>query len=106
MQIFIGEVSEQDVEMFGTDGLFENRGQYYSLMVEYGTNPGGLEDVMISDGIGRSVPVSVDHLFQLCKALVECNNINTELREADELREFATSLDTNAAICPHGHIHY
>lgn len=106
MRIYFGEASDRDVEVFGTEGLLENRGSYFNYMVEYGSNSGGLDDVVIHDGCGRSIPVSVDHLRALCRVLVECNNIHTEIREASELQEFAESEDNSVHVCEQGHIHY
>lgn len=106
MRIFIGEASAQDMEVFGTDGLIENQGSFYSLEVEYGSNPGGTEDVVIRDGCGRSIPVSVQDVFALCKALSECSNINHELVEAARLQDFVENAENTAYICEHGHLHY
>ena len=106
MRIYFGEASERDVEDFGTDGLLEDRGQFYAYMVEIGSNPGGMEDVMLKDGCGRQVPVAIEHIGHLVKALAECYSIAAEINQADELREFAESEENTAAICEHGHIHY
>ena len=106
MRIYFGEVSERDIEQFGTDGLLENRGMHYGYVVEFGSNCGGIEDVMLKDGCGRQVPVAVEHIPALIKTLIECYNIADEIRQADELREFAESEDNTAAVCENGHIHY
>ena len=106
MRIYFGEASERDVEDFGTDGLLENRGQFYAHSVEFGSNMGGVEDIMLQDGCGRQVPVAVEHIPALMKALMECYTIAQDIREAEELREFAESNDNTAAVCENGHIHY
>lgn len=71
MRFFIGKVPAADVEMFGEEGLYEYDGDLYYTMIEWGTNPGGSEDFMISDGIGRQIPISVDHLQPLIEALTD-----------------------------------
>lgn len=81
MKFLIGEVSAQDVEMFGDEGLFEHDGDLFYNMVEIGTNPGGIEDFVISDAIGRKVPVSTEHLGQLINALT---NIKSYLETINE----------------------
>lgn len=106
MRIYFGEVNERDVEEFGSDGLLGNRGQFYAYSVEFGSNSGGVEDVMLSDGCDRGLPIAVEHIPQLIKALTECYSISTEIRAADELREFAESNFNTAAVCEHGHLHY
>lgn len=106
MRIYFGEASERDVEEFGTDGLLEDRGQHYAYAVEFGSNPGGIEDVMLRDGCGRQVPVAVDHIPHMIKALAECYSMSAEIQAAQELREFVESEDNTAAVCEHGHLHY
>lgn len=74
MRFFIGKVPARDVEMFGEEGLFEYDGDLYYNMIEWGTNPGGAEDFMISDAVGRRIPVSTDHLGYLIEALQDIQN--------------------------------
>jgi len=81
MKFLIGHVPHQDIEMFGEEGLYEHDGDFYYNQVEIGTNPGGLEDFVISDGIGRSVPVSTDHLEELINALT---NIQSYIQTVNE----------------------
>jgi len=104
MRIYFGEAT--DTEDFGTEGLLQSRGQFYDYMVEFGTNPGGLDDVVIIDGCGRTMPVALEHVKQLIKALQECHTIGSEIQEGEQLREFVESTDNTAAVCEHGHIHY
>ena len=81
MKFLIGEVSAQDVEMFGDEGLYEHDGDLYYNMVEIGTNPGGIDDFVISDAIGRSVPISTEHLDSLIAAL---NSIKSYMETINE----------------------
>jgi hypothetical protein len=81
MKFLIGEVSAKDVEMFGDEGLYEHDGELFYNMVEIGTNPGGIEDFVISDAIGRKVPVSTEHLGALINALTD---IQTHLETVNE----------------------
>lgn len=74
MKFLIGQVSAQNIEMFGDEGLYEHDGDLFYNMIEIGTNPGGLEDFVISDPIGRSVPISTDHLGELITALTNIQN--------------------------------
>lgn len=107
MKIYFGLITNPDeLDMFGTSGLLEFEGEYFSGAVEFGTNPGGLEDVTISDGCGRSIPISVNYLEQLNTVLREMRKIHEEISEADRLREEVESGDLNGSICQYGHIHY
>ena len=69
MKYFIGQVASEDLDMHGTDGLFEYAGDCYYNMVEFGTNPGGAEDFVISDTCGRAVPISIEQLSVLIQTL-------------------------------------
>lgn len=106
MKIYFGQVSTEDLSEFGTEGLLENNGNYYSASVEFGSNPGGLEDVTISDGCGRYIPISVEDLVGLCTALCEVANISKEIKHAEELLEYVESKHNTAEVCKAGHIHY
>lgn len=103
MKIYFGK--SDDTITFGTDGLLEHDGDYYSGVVEFGSNPGGIEDVLIQDGCGRRIPVSVDHLFELCTILSEFSNIRGEIARGQEMQEYVES-DEAAVTCANGHIHY
>jgi len=69
MKYFFGQVPAEDVNMFGDEGLFEYNGDSYYNMVEFGTNPGGTDDLVIADSIGRLVPVSIEHIGTLIQVL-------------------------------------
>lgn len=87
MKIYFGEVSAQDLAEFGTDGALERNGRYFWGGVEYGTNPGGFEDVVIYDACGRSIPISVNHARQLMSALGDCLSYYNTLTEAETLEK-------------------
>lgn len=106
MKIYFGLANASEVNEFGTDGLLEHSGDYYSGVVEFGSNPGGIEDVMISDGCGRQIPISVEDLFGLCNALSECANIHSEIAQAEELKDYVESRYNEASVCGEGHVHY
>lgn len=106
MRIYFGEVESGDVEQFGDDGLFEHEGDYYGYFVEYGSNAGGFEDIMLADACGRRVPVSTDHLDQLIAVLQELKNISLEIQGAQQLQDFAADPTSVATVCEYGHLHY
>ena len=103
MKIYFGQT---EIDEFGSDGLVQCDGGYYTGVVEFGTNPGGIEDVMISDGCGRRIPISVDHLQQLISALGECATLRREIDEGEQLRADVESDGMYGTVCEFGHIHY
>ena len=70
MKIYFGAVKEDD--LFDTTCMFaspDNDEHYFYYGVEYGTNPGGLEEVTIFDGAGRSVPIDMENVGKLIDIL-------------------------------------
>jgi hypothetical protein len=70
MQIYFGAVPTSEV--FDSDAMFvaegDNDNMYY-YGVEYGSNTGGFDEVMIYDGLDREVPVDMDSVPALIYAL-------------------------------------
>ena len=106
MKIYFGEVSEQELDEFGTDGFLQRDGRYFSGAVEFGTNAGGIDDVVVMDGCGRSIPLSVEHLGQIVAAFQECGALYNEIAEAEQLRNDVTNVFSYGTVCEHGHVHY
>lgn len=107
MKIYFGLITDSDeLDMFGTSGLLEFEDKYFSGAVEFGTNPGGIEDATISDGCGRSIPISVTSLPQLITILKEIQAIHEEISEGERRREEVESGEVNGSVCQYGHLHY
>jgi len=87
MKYFIGKVPNEHVETFGSDGLFEYKGEFFYNSVEFGSNPGGTEDFTISDTCGRSIPLSVDIIDVLIGTLVDIRCTLHTLEKADEIQD-------------------
>lgn len=93
MKYFIGQMPQADVDMFGPEDAFEHEGDYYYNMVEFGSNPGGMDDFVITDSVGRSIPLSIDHLDVLIQCLEDIrDNINT-IQEGINTQAFLESND-------------
>lgn len=91
MKIYFSEATA-DIEMFGTDGTFEvqdgfGNERYFYNGVEHGTNPGGMDEVRIFDGCGRSIPVAVENIPELVEALNYCFNNIKLLEQAQKLEQ-------------------
>lgn len=96
MKINFAQVSHEDVDTFGDDGLFgpNEDGEFFYNTVEFGTNAGGLDEVAIHDTAGRYMPITVEHIPGLIAALHEVYALAAELKQAERVTQFATSHST------------
>jgi hypothetical protein len=93
MKINFSQVPANDVDVFGDDNLFgpDESGNYYYNYVEYGTNPGGTDEVAIVDGCDRFMPIMVDNIPDLVRALKEIYNISQALKSAERITDYVNS---------------
>jgi hypothetical protein len=93
MKINFSQVPHADIDMFGDDDLFgpDQAGNFYYNYVEFGTNPGGTEEVAILDGCGRYMPIAVENIPDLVAALEEVLRISDELEFAKQLTTYVES---------------
>lgn len=87
MKTFFSEAPDQDGSFQAFDKSFYN-------YVEFGTNPGGLDEVSIVDGCGRYVPICMDDVPDLIAALQDAYRMSMELDLASKLVEYAMSPNT------------
>lgn len=92
MKINFAQVPAEDVDAFGDDNLFgpDEAGNFYYNYVEFGTNPGGTEEVAIVDGCDRFMPISVDSIPDLVVALSECYKIAKSLEASQRIQDYVT----------------
>ena len=93
MNINFAQADSADVDNFGDKCLFgpDESGNFYYHTVEFGTNPGGTDEVVIADGCGRSIPVCVEHIPDLVAALLEVQRINVTLTLGKQLTAYVES---------------
>lgn len=91
MKTFFSKCSDADLSEFGGSGAFVSNDKYFFNYVEFGTNPGGLEEVAIVDGCGRYVPICIDDIPDLISALTDAYTMSQELVLAEKLAQYATS---------------
>lgn len=92
MKFLINKIDEQEVDDFGSDGYLESEtGDFYSYQLEYGTNPGGLDEVALSDGCNRYIPIYIENIPQVIAALCEAFAIHKEIQAGKQLEEDALS---------------
>lgn len=87
MKIYFGDANE---DIFA-DGLFTCNSNQFYYGVEHGTNPGGLDEVVIFDGCRRSIPIHNEAVPELIAALQEVLRVNEAVKEANRLTERAES---------------
>lgn len=95
MKIYFGEVDHIDIEDFGDEGSFEvlddGITRWFHQGVEWGTNPGGIEEVTIFDGCNRSIPVYIESVPQLVEALNKCYNNYMQIQDGINVQTAAES---------------
>lgn len=92
MKIYFGAVPpefEDDTEGAFTSTSSEDTKFYY--MVEFGTNNGGTDEFVIRDSVGRFVPIDMENVDGLVKALTAVANVYDALQLAESLQEMALS---------------
>lgn len=87
MKTFFSESPDQD-------GAFQAFGKSFYNYVEFGTNPGGLDEVAIVDGCARYIPICVADIPDLIAALQDAYRMSMELDLASKLVEYATASNT------------
>lgn len=87
MKIYFSKVPHSDVDNFGDEGLFgpNKDGDFFYNQLEFGTNPGGLDEVAISDSCNRYLPLCVDNIPDLMEALTMFYNTKTQIDLRDKV---------------------
>lgn len=93
MKIYFSQVPHEDIDTFGDEGLLgpNKAGDFFYNQVEFGTNPGGLDEVAISDGVGRYMPLCVETIPQLIQALEFFYNTKMKLDAYNKVMAIAES---------------
>jgi hypothetical protein len=106
MKIYFSQVPAEDVDNFGDEGLFgpNQNGDYFYNQVEFGTNPGGTDEVAISDGCNRYMPISTENIPELIAALTQIQVLKRVIDLGNTTSTLAES-DTEAYVHEH-HVHF
>lgn len=92
MKIYFGAVPsefEYDTEGAFTSNSSEDTKFYY--MVEFGTNNGGTDEFVIQDSVGRFVPIDMENVSGLAKALTAVVSAYDALQMAESVQEVVFS---------------
>jgi hypothetical protein len=106
MKIYFSQVPHNDVDNFGDEGLMgpNKHGDFFYNQLEFGTNPGGLDEVAISDSCDRYMPICVDTIPELIAALLQCYNLSKAIDLSNNITAVAES-DTEAYVHD-DHVHF
>lgn len=88
MIIYFG--AQHKSEVIDDDGMFvadDAPDHLFYYGVEYGTNAGGTEEVLIFDGIDRSIPVDIESVPALITALARFYRVHTSMGLAKAIEE-------------------
>ena len=91
MKIFFGKASQQELKVHGTEDLFQHKDEYFYNVVEYGPNMDGMDDFVITDSGGRSVPICTEHISSLITALMV---VNLHIHKVEEIKELYALLQS------------
>jgi hypothetical protein len=100
MKIYFNQVPDTDVEFFGDSGLFgpnDNDNFFYNY-VEYGSNPGGLDEVAIYDGCDRMVPLNMEAIPDLVKALEKAYATWAQINFGTKLEQIAKNSEVEMYV--------
>jgi len=86
MKIYFGS-QHKDV-VFDTDGMFHSETDpdfYFYYGVEFGSNSGGIDEVLIFDGCERNIPIDINSVPALIEALQRYYDMHEQLEDAETL---------------------
>lgn len=106
MKIYFSQVPHDDIDTWGDEGLLgpNKEGDFFYNQIEFGTNPGGTDEVAISDGCNRYMPICVDTIPELIAALTVVYNTKTQLDLRDKVLAIVNG-DTEAYV-HEDHVHF
>lgn len=94
MKYYFGQVDSDAVDNYGDEGLFKYAGDQYYNSIEFT----GEDDFVITDSVGRSIPMSINHVGLLIEVLqnmqesvdtIEAGKMEQEfLQDEEEIRTF------------------
>ena len=101
MKAFFAEVSPEELAQY-SDAVFTvetetGEVKHFVHVVEYGSNAGGTDEFIISDSIGRYVPISIDDLDTLIGILTDLRDTVDAVVDAENFCAEVTDAE-NATI--------
>ena len=106
MKTYFSPCTPDCADELSNQGVFSVGDNYFYNYVEFGTNPGGLDEVSIVDGCGRYMPVCIDDIPDLVAALQDAYATAQEIALAERVMQCVTGNfvqyveDTNVKFDP------
>jgi hypothetical protein len=100
MKIYFNQVPDADVEFFGDSGIFgpNDADNFFYNYVEFGSNPGGIEEVMIADGCDRGVPLNMDAIPDLIQALDKAYELWVKINYGNTVQTIAENSEVEMYV--------
>lgn len=105
MQIYFGAVPQDEV--FDADAMFvseHDNDNYFYYGIEYGSNPGGTDEVLVYDGLDRCVPVDIESVPAMIEALQTLYALHRSVQDTSQalskLSKIIYSDDETATVSP------
>lgn len=105
MQIYFGAVPQDQV--FDADAMFvseQDDDNYFYYGIEYGSNPGGKDEVLVYDGLDRMVPIDIESVPAMIRALETAYLLHTSAKSAQDFLDRVNSIveadDETATVSP------
>jgi len=73
--------------------------KHYWQYIEYGTNPGGLEEFAIYDTVGRFIPIDIEAINDLIQALYRVKELHNSITNGEQSMQLAES-NANESVDP------
>jgi hypothetical protein len=89
MKYYFGQVASDDVDNYGDEGLFEYAGDQYYNSIEFT----GEDDFVITDSVGRSIPMSINHVGLLIEVLQNMQETMETIENGKAAEEYVQMED-------------
>ena len=98
MQYYFGKINASEMPYYEDGTYFTYNGNHYNNKIEFGSNPGGLEEFVISDSIGRSVPLCVENIDSIIEILSDIKTLLWGITIGDVINRSVTNAATEHAV--------
>jgi len=100
MKIYFNQVQDADVKFFGDAGIFgpNDSDNFFYNYIEFGSNAGGLDEVAITDGCDRSIPINMEAIPNLIQALDKAYDLWFKIKTAEKLAYVAENEEVEMYV--------
>lgn len=98
MKYYFGPVNANDLYSVDAFASSDNDNDLFFYGVEFGTNPGGMEEVMIFDSCNRAIPIDIDNVPALIDILKGLLKAKASIDRAEKLQDFICDPDADLSL--------